>query len=464
MGTLSASLNTAVQAMLTDQAALSTTSNNIANANTPGYSRQTVELAEAPPTQYGGLLIGNGVQLEAIVSQHSSLLQTQLDQETQQQSKYNSYLGTMQQVQTLFNETSGTGLQSSITGFFNSIQQLSTDPSNTSLRAGVLTAAQNMAQAFSSSSSNLISLQRNVDLSVSQSVNQINTLTSQIAQLNGEISAANQIGQNAGSFVDQRDQLVNQLSGLIDVSEIPAGNGSLTLTTTGGTSLVVGTQNFQLNTQPDPTTGFQQVYSQGSNITSTVTGGSLGGAIQARDTTIPSILSSLDSLASNLENSVNSVNQAGTDLNGAVGGNFFVPPPAGGAGAALQMQVAITDPAKIAASLDGSVGDNSNLTAMLNVQNRAIVNGQTPLNAYSSLVFNIGNDVSTAQSEVSGSQAMIQQIQNQIGSISGVSINEEAANLVQFQQAYQAAAQVAAVINSLTATAINLGHSSGSSS
>jgi flagellar hook-associated protein 1 FlgK len=123
------------------------------------------------------------------------------------------------------------------------------------------------------------------------------------------------------------------------------------------------------------------------------------------------------------------------------------------------MQVAITDPSKIAASLDGSSGDNSNLTAMLNIQNQTIVNGQTPLNAYSTLVFNIGNDVSTAQSEVTGSQAMIQQIQNQIGSVSGVSINEEAANLVQFQQAYQAAAQVAAVINSLTATAINLGNS-----
>jgi flagellar hook-associated protein 1 FlgK len=443
--------------MLTDQAALSTTSNNIANANTPGYSRQTVDLAEVSPTQYGGLLVGDGVQIQQIVSQSSSILQTQLDQETQQQSMYNSYLGSMQQVETLFNETSGTGLQSSITGFFNSLQQLSTNPSNTSLRQGVLTSAQDMAQAFSSTASNLVSLQRNVDSSVSQSVNQINTLTSQIAQLNSEVSNANGTGQNPGTFVDQRDQLINQLSGLIDVSEIPAGNGSLTLTTTGGSNLIVGNQNFQLTTQADPTTGFQQVLSQGSNITSSITGGSLGGAIQVRDTAIPSILSSLDSLASNLENSINSVNQAGTDLNGAAGGNFFVPPPAGGTGAALQMSVAITDPAKIAASLDGSTGDNSNLTAMLNVQNQAIVNGQTPLNAYSNLVFQIGNDVSTAQSEVSGSQALVQQIQNQIGSISGVNINEEAANLIQYQQAYEAAAQVAAVINSLTATAINLG-------
>ena len=460
MGTLGASLNIAVQAMLTDQAALSTTSNNIANANTPGYSRQTVDLAEAPPTQYGGLLVGNGVQLQQVVSQRNSLLQTQLDQETQQQSKYSSYLGSMQQVQTLFNETSGTGLQSSLTAFFNSVQQLSTDPTNTSLRAGVITAGQNLAQAFSGAASSLVSQQRNVDLSVTQSVSQINSLTAQIAQLNGEVSTATSTGQNPGNFTDQRDQLINQLSGLIDVSEIPAGNGSLTLTTTGGANLVVGKQAFQLTTQADPTTGFQQVLSQGANITTSITGGTLGGAIEVRDTAIPGVLSSLDAIAANLENSVNTVNQAGTDLNGAPGGNFFVPPPAAGTGAALQMSVAISDPAQIAASLDGSAGDNSNLTALLNVQNQGIVNGQTPLAAYSNLVFQIGNNVATAQSEVTGSQALTQQIQNQIGSVSGVNINEEAANLIQFQQAYQAAAQVAAVINSLTATAINLGQSS----
>lgn len=171
------------------------------------------------------------------------------------------------------------------------------------------------------------------------------------------------------------------------------------------------------------------------------------------------MLSSLDSLASNLETSFNSVNQAGTDLNGNSGGNFFVPPPAGVQGAASQMAVAITDPSQIAASLDGSAGDNSNLTAMLNLQNQTIVQGQTPMDAYSTLVYNVGNQVSNAQSESDSSQALTQQIQNQIGSVSGVSINEEAANLIQFEQAYQAAAQVASVINTLTTTAINIGRS-----
>ena len=464
MGTLGSSLNIAVQAMQVDQAALSTTANNIANANTPGYSRQIVDLAEVAPVEYGGLLVGNGVQIQQIVSQRSSLLETQLDQETQQQSQYNAFLASMQQVQTLFNETSGTGLQSSITGLFNSLQQLSTNPSSTSLRAGVLTAAQNLAQAFNSTASNLVSIQRNADLSVGQAVSQINSLTAQIAQLNGEINQATSTGQNPGTFLDQRDQLINQLSGLIDVSEISAGNNTLTLTTTGGANLVVGNQSFALTAQADPSTGFQHVFSQGSDITSSITGGSLGGDLQARDGAIASVLSSLDSLAANLENSLNAVNQAGTDLNGNPGGNLFVPPPAGNQGAAAQMSVAITDPAKIAASLDGSSGDNANLTAMLALQNQSIVQGQTPLNAYSTLVFNVGNQVSSAQAQAQGAQAMAQQIQNQIGSVSGVSINEEAANLIQYQQAYEAAAQVAAVINNLTSTAINLGHTSGSSS
>jgi flagellar hook-associated protein 1 FlgK len=456
VGTLSSALNIAVGAMLADQAALDTTSNNIANANTPGYSRQTVNFEETPPVEYGGQLFGTGVEIGQITSQRNNVLQMSLDQATQQQSKYDSYLTSMQQVQTLFNETSGTGLQSSITAFFNSLQQLSTDPPNTSLRQAVLSAAQNMAQDFNSTSSSLTSLQQNVDQSVPQAVSQVNSLTSQIAQLNSEVSAAESTGQNAGSLVDQRNQLISQVSGIIDISQVDAGNGNVTLTTTSGAALVVGNKSFQLTTQANPTTGFQDVYSMGKDITSTINGGSLGGTLQVRDSTIPSMLSSLDSLASSLENSFNSVNKAGTDLNGNPGGNFFVPPPAGGAGAAATMSVALTDPSQIAASLDGSTGGNANVNAMLALQNQGIVNGQTPINAYSNVVFQVGNDVASAQSEEQGVTATVQQLQNQIGSISGVSINEEAANLVQYQQAYQAAAQIASVISNLTSTAIDM--------
>jgi flagellar hook-associated protein 1 FlgK len=452
-------LNIALQSMQAEQEALATTTNNIANANTPGYTRETVSFEETPPVQYGGLLLGDGVTIGQITSQRDSLLQAGLEQQTQQQAKYNSYLGTMQQVQSLFNESSGNGVQGSVTAFFNSLQQLSTSPSDSNLRQAVLTAAQNMAQTFNTTAGNLSQMQQSANVTVTQTVNQINSLTSQIASVNAQVTAATASGQNAGTFIDQRDQLIQQLSGLVDVSTIDTGNGGVTLTTSNGTALVAGNQSFQLTTQTSAVSGFQDVYSQGSDITSSLAGGSLAGAIQARDVTIPSILSSLDALAYGIGSSVNSVNEAGTDINGNAGGALFLVPASGAAGAASTIAAAITDPSKIAGSLNGTAGDNSNINAMLALQNQSIVNGQTPLNAYSNLVFQVGNDVSTAQANSTASSAMVQQLQNQISSVSGVDVNQESVNLVQYERAYQAAAQVSGIIDTLTATAINLGQS-----
>jgi flagellar hook-associated protein 1 FlgK len=160
-------------------------------------------------------------------------------------------------------------------------------------------------------------------------------------------------------------------------------------------------------------------------------------------------------LASSLANSVNTQHQAGFDLNGAAGGNFFVP-PTGAAGAASSLAVAITDPTKIAASSDGTPGDNGNANAILALQNQTIANGQTPLNAYANLVFQIGNDVQTAQTGQQAGGQVLDQLQNLQGGVSGVDINEESANLIRFQNAYQASAQVASVINSLLETTIGM--------
>lgn len=459
MGTLSASLNIAAQSLLSEQTAIQTTTNNIANVNTPGYSRQVASFNESAPVQFGNLTLGSGVEISQIKSLRDSVLDLRVNQETQQQGSLNAFISAGQQIQSLFNEPSGTGLQAPLTAFFNSLSQLSVNPSDPNTRQGVLTAAQNLASAFNQTSNNLSNIQRNEDVVVTQSVSQINTLTSQIATANTQVAAATSAGQNPGPFIDQRQQLINQLSNLIDVSTIDAGNGSLTLTTSAGAPLVVGAQSYQLTTQVNPTTGFRDVISQGSDITSKITGGQLAGQIQIRDQEIPSALSTLDSLASNLAIAVNTQNQLGFDLNGNPGGNIFVPPPAGGVGAARMLAVAITDPSQIAASggpAPGSPGDNTNANALLAIQNQGIVNGQTPLDAYSSLVFKIGSDISTAQSNQMSGGLVLQQLQNLQAGVSGVDLNEESANLVRFQTAYQASAQISGIIDSLLQTTINM--------
>src|SRR5439155_423527 len=204
-----------------------------------------------------------------------------------------------------------------VSSLFASISQLSTDPSSLPLRQGVLTAAANLASAFRNTASNLEAQRSNLDLSVSQAVQQVNTLTQQIAGLNGQITSLENLHQDASAFIDQRDVLINRLSGLVDVSEIRSDSG-ITLTTSNGTAL-------------------------------------------------------------------------------------------------------------IAASSDGSAGSNGNLAAFSSIHDQKTIAGETPSNYYGNLVFGVGNDVANGTAELQSSQLVLQQLEDQRGSISGVSLDEEAA-------------------------------------
>jgi flagellar hook-associated protein 1 FlgK len=455
MGGLFGTLGIALGALAADQGAVAITSNNIANVNTTGYSREQVNLSENPPVLVGNLLFGTGVTLGQTTSIRDNLLERRLDQENQSSSQLNAFLGPLNQVQALFNEAASTGLQTPLSAFFNSLTQLSANPSDSSLRQGVITAGQNLASAFRQDSANLQSLQSSTDLAVQQSVGQINELTGQIASLNIQITGQVSVGIDPGTFLDQRTQLVRQLSGLADISEVDAGKGSLTITTSSGAALVVAGQNFALSTQVNPNTTFHDVYSQGTNITPSITSGSLGGQIQVRDTEIPSILNKLDALSYNLAVSVNTQSKAGFDANGNPGVNFFVAPTAV-TGASSLFAVAITDPNLVAASSDGAIGSNGNAQALVNLQNQTIVSGQTPANYYAGLVFQIGNHVSQATSEQQAISLVQLQLQDQRGAISAVSLDEESVNLIRFQGAYRAAAEVVNVVNTLLTATLNI--------
>jgi flagellar hook-associated protein 1 FlgK len=323
----------------------------------------------------------------------------------------------------------------------------------------VLTAAGNLATVFRNTSGNLTRQRTNLDLSVTQDVQQVNVLAGQIANLNTRISQLGGVGQDASAFVDQRDVLIGQLSGLIDVSTIRSDN-SLTLTTSNGTPLVAGGQSFALTTQTN-VSGLQDIFAQGNNITGKLTSGALTGLLQARDQKLPGLLTSLDTLAAGLANALNTANKTGFDLNGNPGGNLFVPPPVSGVGAAANLAVQITDPALIAASSDGTPGSNGNVTVLSAVHDQPVAGGQTPNSYYANIVFGIGNDVSNNSAELSSSRLILNQMQDQRGSISGVNLNEEAANMLQYQNAYDAAAKVVTTINDMLFTVINMGTLTG---
>ena len=460
MSSLFGTMSVALQSLLTQQGAMEVVANNIANANTPGYSREVPILEESPPILSGNTMVGTGVTLQSVQSVRDNILDLRIDQETSQQSSLNSYVDSMNQVQALFNETQGTGLQTDLSNFFNSFQSLATDPTSSSLRQAAIIAGQDLAGAFSQTSDNLSTIQQGLDQSVVQTVQQVNQLTAQVANLNQQIQMVSNSGDNPGSLEDQRDEALTNLSNLIDTAVVYANNGTVSVTTTNGALLVSGNQSDALTTQINSATGMNDVYAQGTDITSTIAGGQLQGLISARDSGIPSAQSSLDNLAAGLISAVNQQQKAGYDLNGAQGTDFFTPftPPTPGsnAGAAATMTVALTNPDQVAASSDGTQGDNGNATALADLQNASIVSGQTAGDYYSNLIDQVGNDVSNATSEQEAVGLVLQQLTNQQQSISGVSLDEEATNLITYQQAYEAAARVISTVDELNEATIDM--------
>jgi len=460
MSSLFGTMSVALQSLLVQQGALEVTANNIANANTPGYSREVPVFEESPPILSGNTMVGTGVTLKSIQSVRDNILDLRIDQETSQQSSLDSYVNSMDQVQSLFNETQGTGLETDLSSFFNSFQSLATNPTSSSLRQAVIIAGQNLANAFSQTSANLGTIQQGLDQSLVQTVQQVNQLTSQIAGLNQQIQAVTNTGNNPGSLEDQRDQDLTDLSQLIDTAVIYSNDGTVSVTTTNGTMLVSGNQSDAFTTQINSSTGMNDIYAQGTDVTSSIAGGKLQGLIDARDDGIPATRTSLDNLAASLISAVNEQQNAGYDLNGAQGADFFTSftptTPGSNAGAAASMSVALTGPDQIAASSDGTEGDSGNATALADLENSAIVSGQSAGDYYSNLIDQVGNDVSNASAEQEAVGLVLQQLSNQQQSVSGVSLDEEATNLISYQQAYEAAARVISTVDELCQATIGM--------
>ncbi len=443
-----------MQALDASEAALNATSNNISNANTPGYTREEALLSENAETFNDGQVTGGGVNIDAIQSVRDELLNLQIAQQTSAQSAANTESASMSQVQTFFS-TSGGDIGTALSSLSSSLAALSGSSSTVADQQGVLSAAQSLAEAFNTTAQGLTGAQSTADSQVTQTVAEINNLTQQIAQLNGEVSQV-PASQDGGTVEDQRDQLVQQLSTLTGISVTQGSNGEV-ITTGNGTPLVSGTQSFNLQTSTG-TNGFQQVMdSNGNNITTAIQGGQLGGAIQVRDQTIPGVLTQLNTLASQFATAFNAAQAKGTDSNGNAGQPFFTVPTTGGAAAGIS--VALTNASQIAVSSDGASGSNGNVANLSAALTTALPSGETAANAYSTLVFQVGEAASNASSQSTAIGQSLSQLTNQQGSESAVSIDEETTNLIRYQTAYEAAARIVSTIQQLSTDTLDMGSS-----
>ncbi len=445
-------LNIGTTALLASQSALNTTSNNVANASTPGYTRQQVQLSSVA----SGLLgingtSGNGVMVTDITRLYDSFTTLQLRAEKSNSSYWDTYSNYAGSVENTFNETSDTGLSAAITDFFNAWQQVAQDPQGSVERTSLLNKAQYLCSRINSAYNDLSSQQAQIYQDSQQQVTQVNNITKQISDLNEKIVSS----PGALDLKDQRDSLVEQLNQIMRVTTVEDGSGRYNVYL-GGTALVDATGSYDMSVALDTNNKMQ--FKVGTNtVNSEIGGGQLKADIDARDTTISGYMDQLNTFAADFSKAINDQQALGFDLNGNAGANLFADLTADPF-AARDMKVVLTDPNEIAASSTaaGVPGDNLNAQAIADLANKGIIGGATAIDYYSSIVSAAGVDAQSANTYSKFETSMVNQLESQRQSTSGVNLDEEAANLITYQKSYEAAAKMISIGSDLLETIMGM--------
>jgi flagellar hook-associated protein 1 FlgK len=317
-----------VSALQAFQAAISVTSNNIANANTPGYAKESIDLASATPQSNGSTSVGAGVVVNGISRSFSQAVANQLNTSQSNLGQLNALQSYSSQIDNLVGTTAG-GLSTALQSFYSAWSDVANDPSSTATRQALLGKAQSIAASFQSTSSQLDALNSDINSRITSDVQQINTIGASISTLNQQIvvSTAQSGGQPPNDLIDQRDQLVSNLSSLTGITTTLDSNGALNVFVGNGQPLVLQGTTTKLTTVPNQFDATQlEISSAGSNgnsISSQITSGDLGGLLAARSQVVNPAQNQLGQIATALSAAVNSQQSAGLDLSGQKGVNLF---------------------------------------------------------------------------------------------------------------------------------------------
>lgn len=440
-------LTNALTSLNAQSYALSVTGDNIANANNPGYTRQRANLSEVGPTAGVSQLYatppvtGGGVTSSGASRLNDPVLDSRARAEHGQNGMAQTAQATLSNVEGLFDEPSATGLSEQLNDFWNAWSAVANNPggnAGAAARSVVLQKSAGIANSLNATSAALGRVLDGTSLQLANSVQQVNSAAAGLAQVNGAIAIATATGSDVNSLADQRDTLLLQLSDLTGASATLQPDGTATVVV-GGRTLVAGTSTNaaaldatnKLTVGGAPTSG---------------TTGSVGGLIDAVNNVLPNYASQLDAVAASLASTVNSAQMSGYDLSGAPGGPLFSGSTAG------SIAVAVTDPAKLAAS--GIPGGNFDASVAQKIAGFGSLPGGVN-EAYSSLVGNIGTQVQGATQRAVIQQSVTTNVDKLVQSQSGVSFDEETTNLLTYQRSYQASSRVLTTVDEMLDTLIN---------
>lgn len=452
MGNLFTSLLSSANGLRAYEQALAVTQNNVTNASTPGFVKQTQSLEALPFDLTVGL--PGGVRAGPVVSSRDGYAERAVRDQQTSFGFSNQKTTNLTPLETSFSLSGTSGIAPSISNLFQSFSRLSVNPNDTASRQAVLQQAGVVAQSFQGAASSLLSQQSSLDRESRGAIDAINHLATVIAQINTHNRGRKPGSTDAG--VDaQLNSSLEELSQLANFTSLQQPDGSVTVYLGGQTALVTNDQAYAI--QGDFSTSQTKILSTtGADISGQLTGGKLGALLEDKNTVIPSYLSDLNTLAQGLADQVNTTLAQGIDQNGAAPTtDLFTYNPAR---AALSLAVNPLTPDQIAAALPGATGGNGNALNLAALADAKTLNGFTFVQFYGNLGGRVGNDLSSAKSNQSTAQLLLSQTQDLRNQVSGVSLNEEAEHLVAFQRAYEATSKMIGVLNSLTETLINIIH------
>jgi flagellar hook-associated protein 1 len=446
------------RALRASQLGLTITGQNIANVNTPGYTRQQVQL---PPIGTNLRPSGDGVTPDGIRALRDQFVEARLQTETGITGRLEARRDALAPVDAVFNDTNTAGgIHSALTGFFNAFRDLEAQPTSVLLRANVVAKAETLTQAFHTTRGRLTEIRTNADAELRSTVDEVNKFAQQVAELNEQIRSAEDIGENASALRDQRGEVVRQLTELTGARAIETETGQVTLTLADGRALVVGAQANALAATSAPSDGLATLTLEGQPAS--ITDGKLRG-LQEAIGEIGGYITSLDQLAGSLTQRVNTLHASGSDLDGNNGINFFTT-SGGGSVTAANIEVAATlkdNPRLVVTAANGAGNGDAtiarSLAGLLQDQS-SVVGAQTGSyeSFYAGLVMQAGADIKSTEDALSTQQLILAQTQAQRESVSGVSLDEEAVNLLQYQKAYEAAARFLKVADEMTQMILSL--------
>ena len=442
---LFASLSMASRSLEAQRAGLDVAGQNIANLNTPGYSRRRLDLAEVANGTGGVEVLGTRAMRDRVLD---ARVRTAIPDE----SREGAIVGTLALVETAIGAP-GRGLDGNLAAFFDAFSALSVDPTSTVARAGVILQGPQLATAFRATAARLTDGVRLADNGVRDAVGQLNSLTDQIAALNEAIAAAN--GVDVDALKDRQRTAIEELSGLTAVSVLSRADGGVDVTVPSGRALVIGGSHYDV-TIGAGAGGLATLSLGGATITNEITNGTIGGLLHARDTLIPGYQTRLDELAYGVAQEVNTLHQGGFDQNGAAGTAFFTPPATvAGAAAAFSVSAPIQgNPSLVAASQTGAPGNNQVALAIAALRAQPVLSGGTMsvTDAWAQLAYHVGSDADSARAEQGSLNDVLSQVERLRDQVSGVSLDEEAAQMMKFQRAYEANAKFFTVADEMLQT------------